>query len=247
MDVQKQVVSRLRAAFQAGVTAPEEFRRAQLTQLGSMIRDNEEQIVAALHRDLGKPKFEAILSEVDIVMNELHHAISNMSGWMQPEYVPKNLATKLDDCFVQREPLGVVLIIGPWNYPLQLLIAPMVGAIAAGNCVVLKPSEISSATDSLVSCAWWQGLRAGASPPGERLELSNRLFSALEGSFQSCCSFKEPKSWSLGVWSETSELASLNQSPASTGLLRSGRSLGLILILIPDLGLIFDLGLDLGP
>ncbi|KAM4531013.1 aldehyde dehydrogenase family 3 member B1 isoform 1-T2 [Odontesthes bonariensis] len=151
MDTQKQVVYRLRSAFQSGVTIPEQFRQSQLTKLMSMIRDNEEQIVDALHKDLAKPKFESILSEVEIVINELHHAISNISGWMQPEYVAKSLATKLDDCFVRREPLGVVLIIGPWNYPLQLLLLPMVGAIAAGNCVVIKPSEISSATDSLVA------------------------------------------------------------------------------------------------
>ncbi|XP_039979350.1 aldehyde dehydrogenase family 3 member B1 isoform X1 [Xiphias gladius] len=151
METRSQVVGRLQAAFRSGVTVPEEFRRAQLTGLMSMIRDNEELIVNALHKDLAKPKFEAILSEVDIVINELHHAIANVKSWMQPEYVSKNLATKLDECFVRREPLGVVLIIGTWNYPLQLLILPMVGAIAAGNCVVIKPSEVSAATDSLIA------------------------------------------------------------------------------------------------
>ncbi|XP_038164356.1 aldehyde dehydrogenase family 3 member B1 [Cyprinodon tularosa] len=151
MDSHKDVLERLRTAFRSGLTLPEEFRRAQITQLMSMIRENEDSIMKALHQDLSKPKFESALSEVDIVINELHHAISNISTWMQPEYVTKNLATKLDDCFVRREPLGVVLIIGPWNYPLQLLILPLVGAIAAGNCAVIKPSEISAATESLVA------------------------------------------------------------------------------------------------
>uniref|UniRef100_A0A669DFX8 Aldehyde dehydrogenase 3 family, member B1 n=1 Tax=Oreochromis niloticus TaxID=8128 RepID=A0A669DFX8_ORENI len=151
MESQSQVLERLRTAFESGVTIPEKFRRTQLTNLMSMIKDNEEQIVNALHKDLTKPKFEAILSEVDIVMNELHYALSNLTSWMQPEYVSKNLATKLDDCFVRREPLGVVLIIGPWNYPMQLLILPMIGAIAAGNCVVIKPSEVSAATDNLIT------------------------------------------------------------------------------------------------
>lgn len=151
MDAQSQVVDRLRSAFRSGVTLPEQFRRTQLTQLMSLIKDNEEQILKALHKDLAKPKFEAILSEIDIVINELHYAMANITSWMRPEYVDKNLATKLDDCFVRREPLGVVLIIGPWNYPLQLLLLPMVGAIAAGNCVIIKPSEVSAATDSVIA------------------------------------------------------------------------------------------------
>ncbi|XP_075998951.1 aldehyde dehydrogenase family 3 member B1 isoform X2 [Genypterus blacodes] len=70
---------------------------------------------------------------------------------MQPQHVDTNLATKLDGCFVRRQPLGVVLIIAPWNYPLQLVLLPMIGAIAAGNCVVIKPSEVSAATESLVA------------------------------------------------------------------------------------------------
>nr|XP_020463985.1 aldehyde dehydrogenase family 3 member B1-like [Monopterus albus]XP_020463986.1 aldehyde dehydrogenase family 3 member B1-like [Monopterus albus] len=151
MDTQSQVVDKLRSAFRSGVTIPEQFRRTQLTKLMSMIKDNEEQFLNALHKDLSKPKFEAIVSEIDIVINELHYAIANLKSWMQPEYVSKSLATKLDDCFVQREPLGVVLIIAPWNYPLHLLILPMVGAIAAGNCVIIKPSEISAATDGLIA------------------------------------------------------------------------------------------------
>uniref|UniRef100_A0A8C8E2F4 Aldehyde dehydrogenase n=1 Tax=Oryzias sinensis TaxID=183150 RepID=A0A8C8E2F4_9TELE len=134
MESQSQMVARLRAAFRSGVTVPEEFRRTQLTGLMSMIKDNEDQITDALHRDLAKPKFEAVLSEIEIVLNELYHSISNLARWMQPEYVSKSLATKLDDCFIRREPLGVVLIIGPWNYPLQLLILPLISAIAAGIC-----------------------------------------------------------------------------------------------------------------
>lgn len=151
MASQGEVVERLRSAFRSGVTVPEQFRRTQLMKLMSLLKENEEKFVVALHKDLAKPRFEALLSEVDIVINDLHHTISNLSSWMQPEYVEKNLATKFDDCFIQRQPLGVVLIIGTWNYPLQLLILPMVGAIAAGNCVILKPSEVSTATDSLIA------------------------------------------------------------------------------------------------
>lgn len=151
METHSQVVDRLRSVFCSGVTIPEEFRRAQLTKLMSMIKENEELILKALHKDLSKPKFEAALAEFDILTNDLHYAINNFSSWMKPEYVSTNLATKLDTCFVRREPLGVVLIIGPWNYPLQLLLLPLVGAIAAGNCVILKPSELSPATGSLLA------------------------------------------------------------------------------------------------
>uniref|UniRef100_A0A3Q2NQ71 Aldehyde dehydrogenase n=1 Tax=Fundulus heteroclitus TaxID=8078 RepID=A0A3Q2NQ71_FUNHE len=132
MDSHGHVVERLRSAFRSGITLPEEFRRTQLTQLLSMLRDNEERIIKALHQDLAK-------------VHDTRVTQSCTYGWMDASYIQ---ATKLDDCFVRREPLGVVLIIGPWNYPLQLLIVPLVGAIAAGNCAVIKPSEISAATDS---------------------------------------------------------------------------------------------------
>ncbi|KAJ0058324.1 hypothetical protein NL108_013269, partial [Boleophthalmus pectinirostris] len=97
------------------------------------------------------PKFEAVLSEMDIVINEVHFALSNLRSWMQDEHVTKTLATKVDECYVRREPLGVVLIIGPWNYPIHLLLLPLVGAIAAGNCVVIKPSEVSSAVEAVIA------------------------------------------------------------------------------------------------
>ncbi|KAG8006720.1 Aldehyde dehydrogenase family 3 member B1 [Nibea albiflora] len=151
MDTHRQVLDRLRSSFKSGVTIPEQFRRTQLSKLTAMIKENEELILKALHKDLAKPKFEAVLSELDLVSNELHCATTNLSSWMKPEYVSKNLATRLDDCFIRREPLGVVLIIGPWNYPLQLLMVPLIGAIAAGNCVIIKPSEVSAATDSLIA------------------------------------------------------------------------------------------------
>lgn len=151
METHTEVLDRLRATFRSGVTRPEQFRRTQLNKLMSMVTENQEQIIQALHKDLGKPKFEAALSEVDMVINELHYAITNFSSWMQPEYVSKNLATKFDDCSVRREPLGVVLIIAPWNYPFQLIVIPLIGAIAAGNCVIVKPSEVSAATDSLIA------------------------------------------------------------------------------------------------
>lgn len=116
-----------------------------------LLKENEESILKALHQDLAKPKFEAVLSELDIVVNEVHFALSNLRSWLQPEYVTKTLATKVDTCYVSREPFGVVLIIGPWNYPVHLLFLPLVGAIAAGNCVIIKPSEVTSAMEAVIA------------------------------------------------------------------------------------------------
>ncbi|XP_068193392.1 aldehyde dehydrogenase family 3 member B1 [Antennarius striatus] len=151
MDTHSAVVERLRSSFVSGVTKPEAFRQTQLMNAMSMLQENEQKIIEAMHKDLAKPKFEALLSEFEMVINEIHYAITNLSTWMKPEYVSTNLATKFDDCFVRREPLGVVLVIGPWNYPLQLLFLPMIGAIAAGNCVIVKPSEVSPAAEALIA------------------------------------------------------------------------------------------------
>ena len=84
------------------------------------------------------------------MISELNATIKNLHLWMQPENVETNLLNLPSSSKVLKEPLGVVLIIGPWNYPFQLLINPLVGAIAAGNCVVLKPSEFASATDAVM-------------------------------------------------------------------------------------------------
>ncbi|XP_018593883.1 aldehyde dehydrogenase family 3 member B1 [Scleropages formosus] len=151
MDGQQAVIDRLRASFRSGISLPEQFRLGQLKALLTLVTDNEQQILEALQKDLAKPKFEAILSEVDMVINELSYTISHLKSWMAPEYVEKNLATKLDDCFVRREPLGVVLIIGAWNYPFQLILLPLIGTIAAGNCAIVKPSEISVTTGKLLA------------------------------------------------------------------------------------------------
>jgi aldehyde dehydrogenase (NAD+) len=100
----------------------------------------------ALYTDLKKSPEETWVTETGLVLRELNAAIKNLQHWMQPEKAATNLLNFPSISKVQKEPLGVVLIIGPWNYPFQLLINPLVGAIAAGNCVVLKPSEFAPAT-----------------------------------------------------------------------------------------------------
>nr|XP_058925356.1 aldehyde dehydrogenase family 3 member B1 isoform X1 [Kogia breviceps] len=98
-----------------------------------------------------KSVFESEVSEISISQNEVNLALRNLRAWMKDEKVPRNLATQLDSAFIRKEPFGLVLIIAPWNYPLNLSLEPLVGALAAGNCVVLKPSEISKSTEKVLA------------------------------------------------------------------------------------------------
>ncbi|XP_076770814.1 aldehyde dehydrogenase family 3 member B2 isoform X2 [Arvicanthis niloticus] len=142
---------RLRETFYAGRTRPAEFRTAQLQSLGRFLQDNKQLLQDALAKDLGKAAFESDISEIILCQNEVDLALKNLQTWMKDESVSTNLLTKLSSAFIRKEPFGLVLIIAPWNYPLNLMIMPLVGAIAAGNCVVLKPSEISKNTEKVLA------------------------------------------------------------------------------------------------
>ncbi|XP_009865610.1 PREDICTED: aldehyde dehydrogenase family 3 member B1-like, partial [Apaloderma vittatum] len=98
---------------------------------------------------LSHPFFEAEFSEIILCKNELHETLNNLGHWVKDEHVERNLVTQLDSAFIRKEPYGVVLIIAPWNYPVHLLLVPLIGAIAAGNCVVIKPSETTKNTERL--------------------------------------------------------------------------------------------------
>ncbi len=126
-------------------------RKGKLEKLKRIIQTNEELIFKALAEDLRKPVFEAALTEVYFVYGEIDFAIKNLSSWMKPKRVSPTLASALTRNRIYYEPKGVSLIISPWNYPFQLLISPLVSAIAAGNCAVLKPSELSPATSKVLS------------------------------------------------------------------------------------------------
>ncbi|XP_034346984.1 aldehyde dehydrogenase family 3 member B1 isoform X1 [Arvicanthis niloticus] len=159
MDSLEDKLQQLREAFKAGRTRPAEFRAAQLQGLGHFLRDNKQQLQEALAQDLHKVArnrengsvFESEVSEIAISQAEVDLALRNLRSWMKDEKVSKNLATQLDSAFIRKEPFGLVLIIVPWNYPLNLTLIPLVGAIAAGNCVVLKPSETSKATEKILA------------------------------------------------------------------------------------------------
>jgi aldehyde dehydrogenase (NAD+) len=145
------VVARARQVFLGGRTRPVEWRIGQLQALRAALREDEAKILEALHADLGKSGFEGWLGEVNFLVNEATHAIENLPAWSRPERVATPLFLRPGRCKIHREPLGVALIIGPWNYPLQLMLSPLIGAIAAGNAAVLKPSEVAAETSQLLA------------------------------------------------------------------------------------------------
>jgi aldehyde dehydrogenase (NAD+) len=140
----------LRQYFQSGATQPFEFRLLQLKRLKQMVLDNEQVLYKALHADLKKTDEDAWATEIGFFLSELNYTIEHLKGWMQPKSVPTNLVNLPSSSFTIQEPLGVVCIIAPWNYPFQLLFTPLIGAIAGGNCAVLKPSEFAPATAAVM-------------------------------------------------------------------------------------------------
>jgi len=143
-------LKKMQLYFKGGITKTYSFRKEQLKKLKSSILNHEQDLYNALYTDLKKSPEETWVTETGLVISELNAAIKNLQLWMQPEKVDTNLLNLPSTSKIVKEPLGVVLIIGPWNYPFQLLINPLIGAIAAGNCVVLKPSEFASATDAVM-------------------------------------------------------------------------------------------------
>ncbi len=140
----------LRQYFDSGKTRTVSFRRDSLKKLKDSILHYEKELYDALYTDLKKSPEESWVTELGIVVNGVKSALRNLNSWMSPEHVSTNLLNLPSSSKIMKEPLGVVLIIAPWNYPFQLLINPLVGAIAAGNCVVLKPSEFAPATEAIM-------------------------------------------------------------------------------------------------
>ncbi len=145
------VIERQRAFFRAGATRSLEFRRRQLETLHAALRTDEPALLEALRADLRKSACEAYASELGLVLSEIRHASRRLPAWMKPQRRRTPLLAWPSRAFVRPEPYGVALIIGPWNYPLQLLLSPLVGAIAAGNCAVLKPSELAPRTGAVLA------------------------------------------------------------------------------------------------
>ncbi|KAB2085483.1 hypothetical protein ES319_A05G401100v1 [Gossypium barbadense] len=145
------LVNELRKTFNSGKTKSYEWRISQLESISKMIDEKEKEIVEALQKDLSKPELEAFLSEILMARSSCKLALKELKQWMMPQKVETSLATYPSSAEIVAEPLGVVLVISTWNFPFSLSLDPVIGAIAAGNAVVLKPSEIAPATSSLLS------------------------------------------------------------------------------------------------
>ena len=142
---------RLRAFFQTGATRPVQFRLAQLARLSVALERHEAALLAALHADLGKSPFQGCATELGLVQMEIGHATRSLRRWAAPRKSRTPWFVAPARGWVQPEPFGVALILGPWNYPVQLLLSPLVSAIAAGNCAVLKPSELAPRTAETIT------------------------------------------------------------------------------------------------
>jgi aldehyde dehydrogenase (NAD+) len=139
-------VSAARTAFEQRTTAPYGWRVATLEALRDLLVERESRFLDALAADFGKPRAEAWLTEIGFTVSDINHTLAHLPLWMRPEKVATPVAFKPGKSYIVHEPVGVTCVIAPWNYPVQLLLVPMVAAIAAGNAVVAKPSELAPHT-----------------------------------------------------------------------------------------------------
>ena len=144
------VLEKQRNYFNSGATRDLDFRIDKLSTLKKSIVKNEKQILEALWVDLHKSEFEAYATEIGIILDEINFAIKHLKSWSKTKKVRTPLTNFLSSSYIYSEPYGVSLIISPWNYPFQLLISPLIGSIAAGNCAMLKPSENSPSTTEVI-------------------------------------------------------------------------------------------------
>lgn len=143
-------VDEMREFFQTGATMPLHYRRGILVKLRSYLKKHEKEALQALTDDLGKCSFEGYATELGIVYDEIRFCLSKMYGWAKPKRVPTPLAHFPSSSKIYASPYGVAAVLSPWNYPLQLALVPMIDALTAGNCVVLKPSRTSQSTSAFL-------------------------------------------------------------------------------------------------
>jgi aldehyde dehydrogenase (NAD+) len=146
----KSLVAKQKEFFRSGNTLNYNFRISTLKQLKKLIISNESRISEALNKDLGKPDFESYGSEIGLVLQEINLMLRNLKKWMRPRRVYTPLVHFIARSYYTYNPYGVVLIISPWNYPFQLLLIPLIGALATGNCVIAKPSQHASHTSEVM-------------------------------------------------------------------------------------------------
>lgn len=136
--------------FNSGITKDYKFRLDNLKKLRQMIILNQDEIIEALKLDLNKSNYEAYMTEVGFILQEISYAIKHLKTWMKREIVKTPMIHFPARSYIYKEPYGVTLIISPWNYPFQLTFAPLIGAIAAGNCAILKPAHYAYNTSQLI-------------------------------------------------------------------------------------------------
>ena len=149
MSLENFVVNQLQDLVLSGKTRNEKWRRAQLKSLSNLLENHQQEILKALSQDLGKPATEAFF-EIIAVKQEIKLAQKSLSNWMKTRQINVPVSLKPAQALVQPDPLGCILIIGPWNYPFSLTLQPLVGALAAGNTAVLKPSEHAPNVSNLI-------------------------------------------------------------------------------------------------
>ena len=149
-EIAKQV-KQLRTIFNLGGTRDLSWRKSQLEQLKRMLLTHQQDFLAALKADLNKAEHEAWSTEIGFVVRDIEHTIKHLKSWSKARTVKTPVFLQPGKSYLLPEPLGCVLIIGAWNYPLQLVLAPLVAALAAGNCAIIKPSELAPNTANLLA------------------------------------------------------------------------------------------------
>jgi aldehyde dehydrogenase (NAD+) len=134
------------------------FRVEQLKKLKQALKENEAALIQALKEDLNKPEIETYSSEITILYDEIEFMLKNLKQWLKPQSVRSSIASFHSKSYTLYVPRGVVLIIAPWNYPVRLLLSPLIGSIAAGNCSVLKPSEYNNAVNRVIKKLYYRHL-----------------------------------------------------------------------------------------
>jgi aldehyde dehydrogenase (NAD+) len=150
MENYHSLILKQKAFFRSGVTKDLAHRINALEKLRDAIRKNEQALFQTLKADLNKSEFEAYATEIGVVLEEFRFTLKNINNWVKPEKVKTPVSHIGSTGYIYSDPYGVTLIISPWNYPFQLSIAPLIGAIAAGNCAILKPSELTPKTSELL-------------------------------------------------------------------------------------------------
>ena len=147
----EQQLNRHKAYFSSHKTHDLTWRKKQLLQIKKLVTENEQSCLDALQKDLGKPTLEAWITEVSYIAGDVDHVVKRLNKWAKKRRVSTPIVAQPGRSYIQPEPQGTVLIMGAWNYPLQLVLAPLVAVIAAGNCAIIKPSELAPATSALLA------------------------------------------------------------------------------------------------